>query len=316
MKRVLVTGGAGFIGSHLVDALCARGDAVAVLDDLSSGSQQNLAPDVPLYHVDVRRRGDVVSTFQRFAPTHVCHLAAQASVKRSVDAPDEDASVNVLGGLNVLDAARHSGVQRVVFASTGGAIYGEVPRGARAREGWPLAPKSPYAAAKAALEHYLGVYQRCFDLPATVLRFANVFGPRQDPAGEAGVVAIFQARLTAGLPLQIFGRRGAGDAGCIRDYVFVADVVSAMLLAVDGRIEGTFNVGSGRGLSTRAVAEALARALGVAPEIVLAPPRAGDLERSVLDPSALVAQGWRPQFSFKAGLAHTVRCEPRVGRAA
>ncbi len=316
MKRVLVTGGVGFIGSHVVDALCARGDAVAVLDDLSSGAQQNVAPDVPLYHVDVRRRADVAATFQRFAPTHVCHLAAQASVKRSVDAPDEDASVNVIGGLNVLDAARQSGVRRVVFASTGGAIYGEVPRGARAREGWPLAPKSPYAAAKAALEHYLNVYQRCFDLPATVLRFGNVFGPRQDPAGEAGVIAIFLARLAAGLPIQIFGRRRAGDAGCIRDYVFVADVVSAMLLAVDGEIEGTFNVGSGRGLSTRAVAEALARALAVAPAIALAPPRAGDLERSVLDPSALEARGWRPRFSFESGVAHTVRSASRVGRAA
>ncbi|MCC6902461.1 MAG: NAD-dependent epimerase/dehydratase family protein [Polyangiaceae bacterium] len=316
MKRVLVTGGAGFIGSHLVDALRARGDAVAVLDDLSSGAQENVAPDVPLYHVDVRCRADVASAFQRFAPTHLCHLAAQASVKRSVDAPDQDASVNVIGGLNVLDAARQCGVQRVVFASTGGAIYGEVPRGGRAREGWPLAPKSPYAAAKAALEHYLGVYQRCFGLPGTVLRFANVFGPRQDPAGEAGVVAIFLGRLAAGLPIQIFGRRRAGDAGYIRDYVFVADVVSALLMAVDGELEGTFNVGSGRGLGTRAVAEALARALGVAPEIEPAPPRAGDLERSVLDPSALVARGWRPQFSFEAGIAQTARCEPGVTQAA
>lgn len=316
MKRVLVTGGAGFIGSHLVDALRARGDAVAVLDDLSSGSQENVAPEVPLYHVDVRQRGDVASTFQRFAPTHVCHLAAQASVKRSVDAPDEDAGVNVLGGLNVLDAARRSGVRRVVFASTGGAIYGEVPRGARAREGWPLGPKSPYAAAKAAFEHYLGVYRQCFGLPATVLRFGNVYGPRQDPAGEAGVVAIFLSRLASGLPLQIFGRRRAGDAGCIRDYVFVADVVSAALLAVDGHAEGTFNVGSGRGLSTRAVAVALGRALGVEPELHPAPPRPGDLERSVLDPRALSALGWRPRFSFDEGVAYTLRHAASVARAA
>ncbi|MFO0567026.1 MAG: GDP-mannose 4,6-dehydratase [Polyangiaceae bacterium] len=234
-------------------------------------------------------------------------VAAQASVKRSVEAPLDDAAVNVLGGINVLEAARDARVRRVVLASTGGAIYGEVPAARRAEESWPLQPKSPYAAAKAALEHYASVYSQSFGLETSVLRFANVFGPRQDPSGEAGVVAIFMAKLLQGERLGLFARRVAGDAGCVRDYVFVSDVVRANLMALDGRIAGTFNVASGQGLTTRAVAAALGQALGIDPVIDALPPRPGDLERSVLDPTALEQTGWRAEVSFERGVELTAR---------
>src|SRR5690606_27160174 len=231
--RALVTGGAGFIGSHLVDALVARGARVAVLDNLATGRGDNVPDGVELMPVDLRDAARVYEAVAAFRPTHIFHQAAQASVKVSVDDPAADAAINIVGGLHLLDAARRAGVERVVFASTGGAIYGEVPEGERAREDWPLRPKSPYGASKAAFEQYLEVYRQNFGLPYTVLRYANVYGPRQDPFGEAGVVAIFTGRLLKGQPVQLFARREPGDDGCVRDYVWVGDVVQANLLAVE-----------------------------------------------------------------------------------
>lgn len=304
--RALVSGGAGFIGSHLTDALLARGAAVAVLDNLATGRRERVAPSAQFFQVDLRDGEAVRAAVRQFRPTHVFHQAAQASVKVSVDDPVHDAAVNIIGGLHLLEAARGAGVERIVFASTGGALYGEVPENRAATEQWPLLPKSPYGASKAAFERYLDVYRRNFGLRSTVLRYANVYGPRQDPHGEAGVVAIFIGRLLRGEPVTLFARREPGDEGCVRDYVYVDDVVAANLLAAEARLEGAYNVGTGVGTTTRQVLAAVEAALSVHAEIVAAPPRPGDLERSVVDASGLRAAGWRPGVSFAEGIRRTV----------
>lgn len=304
--RALVTGGAGFIGSHLTEALRSRGAAVAALDDLSSGRRDNLPEDVPLFVVDIRDRDEVFRAVREFRPTHVFHQAAQASVKVSVDDPVADADVNIIGGLHVLDASRDAGVERFVFASTGGALYGEVPEGEAASEQWPAAPKSPYGAGKAAFETYLDVYRQNFGLPYTVLRYANVYGPRQDPFGEAGVVAIFVDRLLQGEHVSLFARRRAGDDGCVRDYVVVDDVVAANVMAAVKGLDGFFNVGTGVGTTTRQLLNAAAAAVGVEAAVTPGPPRAGDLERSVLDAGKLRAAGWPQPVPLSVGLQRTV----------
>ncbi|AEB12554.1 NAD-dependent epimerase/dehydratase family protein [Marinithermus hydrothermalis] len=304
--RVLVTGGAGFIGSHLVHALHQKGIPVAVLDDLSTGKRAHIPPDVPLYQTDIRDLNAVLHAFQDFQPTHVAHQAAQASVKHSVQNPCKDAEINLLGGLNILEAMRATGTQKIVFASTGGAIYGEVPEGRRAPETWPPKPKSPYAASKAAFEHYLEVYRQTHGLTYTTLRYANVYGPRQDPHGEAGVVAIFTNRLLHAQPVTLYARKEPGDPGCIRDYIHVEDVTRANLLALETNLEGTYNVSTGQGRTTEDVLYTIARALGTTPRVTYAPPRDGDLEVSVLDPTQLQAHGWRPQVPFEEGIRRTV----------
>ena len=304
--RALVTGGAGFIGSHVVDALLARGAQVAVLDNLSTGRREHVPSGAVFMEVDLRDKGAVERAVAEFRPTHIFHQAAQASVKVSVDEPATDAAVNVLGGLYLLAAARRVGVQRVVFASTGGAIYGEVPEGQAADETWPLKPKSPYGASKAAFEQYLEVYRQNFGLAYTVLRYANVYGPRQDPYGEAGVVAIFTGRLLKGEPVTLFARREPGDDGCVRDYVWVGDVVQANLLAVERGLDGCYNVGTGIGSTTRQVLAAIEAAVGVEAHVKPAPPRPGDLERSVIDASKLARAGWSPTVTLEEGIRRTV----------
>src|SRR6478735_4663821 len=237
--RALVTGGAGFIGSHVVEALVARGDEVHVVDDLSRGKRERVPAAATLHVHDIREPLDAIV---RESGAHgIVHLAAQADVRVSVADPTLDASVNVLGTINVLEAARDAGA-RVVFASTGGAIYGECTRPAVEED--PCRPLAQYGASKLAGEGYLGTYARLYDTPHVALRLGNVYGPRQDPHGEAGVVAIFLGRLRDGEPCRIFG-----DGSQSRDYVYVEDVARATLAALDGDPGGVFNVGTGTATS-------------------------------------------------------------------
>jgi len=284
--RVLVTGGAGFIGSHVVEQLLEAGHEVAVLDDLSRGKRENVPPGAALYVKDLRDRAGTLDVLRDFRPTQVSHQAAQVSVGASVREPLVDAEVNVIGSINLLDACVATGVERVVFASTGGAIYGEVPPGQRATEATVPSPESPYAIHKLSVEQLLGVYRRHRGLDSRVLRYANVYGPRQDPHGEAGVVAIFFAAAREGRPLRVYGQRTSGDGGCVRDYVYAGDVARMNVLALAGAItETTTNVGIGVPTTTLELARTVLAVAGREVPIEDAPPRPGDLMVSLLDPS-------------------------------
>jgi UDP-glucose 4-epimerase len=295
--RAIVTGGAGFIGSHVVDALVARGDEVLVVDDLSSGRRENLNEHVRLAVADVRDRDAVDAIFDEVRPEACFHLAAQANVRVSVERPAHDADVNVIGTIRVLNAATRHGT-RVVFASTGGAIYGECD--GPASEDAPRLPFSPYGTSKLAGEEYLALYNRLHGGAHTSLRYGNVYGPRQDPHGEAGVVAIFLGRLARGERPEVFG-----DGTQTRDYVYVADVVEATL-AASTHAAGVFNVGTGAETSVLELLDACKRAAGVDAEPVFAPPRAGELQRSVLDPALAERElGFRARSALGEGLSGT-----------
>ena len=295
--RALVTGGAGFIGSHLVDALVERGDSVLVLDDLSTGKTENLNPGATFVEDDVRDAAAVDAAFAELDPEVCFHLAAQADVRRSVEDPVRDAEINTIGTIRVLEAARRHET-RVVFSSTGGAIYGECT--AAATETAPRLPLSPYGTSKLASEEYLGAYGRLYGTTHVALRYANIYGPRQDPHGEAGVIAIFFGRLANGEPPRIFG-----DGRQTRDYVYVGDVVAATLAAA-GQAGGVFNVGTGVETSVLELAEACARVSGQKLEPLFEPARLGELERSVLDPTlAAETLGFRAAVAIEDGLART-----------
>ena len=293
--RAVVTGGAGFIGSHTVDALLARGDEVHVVDNLATGRRENLDDAAVLHEHDIREPlGDLFAELQ---PEVVVHLAAQADVGTSVEHPRLDLEVNVLGTLNVLEAARPHGAQ-LVFSSTGGAIYGECERPAReddARE-----PVSPYGTSKLAAEEYLATWNRLHGTRHVALRFANVYGPRQLAKLEGGVVAIFSDRLRAGETVTIYG-----DGKQTRDYVYVGDVVAAVLAAI-GVAGGTYNVGTGTETSVVELFDAMSRVAGVDASAEHAPARPGEARRSVLDASHAERElGWRPRFSLEEGLRAT-----------
>jgi UDP-glucose 4-epimerase len=302
---VLVTGGAGFIGSHVAEAALAAGHEVSVLDDLSVGKRANVPKDARFFEADVRDAAAVGAVFAEARPELVSHQAAQASVAVSVREPGFDAAVNVVGSLNVMAACVAGGAARLVFASTGGAIYGEVAEGTRAAESHPTRPLSPYACAKLSVEHYLAAFGHEHGLVSTTLRYANVYGPRQDPHGEAGVVAIFARRLLAGEPILVNARRTPGDDGCVRDYVHVDDVVAANLAAFEGRIDvPVLNVCTGIATDTRSLARRLHALLESRSELRDGPHRPGDVERSVLDPAAL-ARVLPGRLTLAEGLART-----------
>jgi UDP-glucose 4-epimerase len=289
----VVTGGAGFIGSNLVDALLARGDEVVVVDDLSSGKRENLAADARLVELDIRDPA-LAEAFAEARPEVCFHLAAQADVPTSVARPDFDAEVNVVGTVRVLEAA---GDAHVVFSSTGGAVYGECER--PAREDDPRRPLSPYGVAKLAGEEYLAAWNRLRGTSHTTLRFGNVYGPRQEAGLEGGVVAIFLDAMAAGEETTIFG-----DGRQTRDFVHVDDVVRALLLAPG--TGGVFNVGSGIETSVAELHERCRAVAGDDSEPRQAPPREGDLTRSVLDVSLAERElGWRPELSLEEGLRGT-----------
>jgi UDP-glucose 4-epimerase len=307
--RAIVTGGAGFIGSHVADALVARGDEVLVVDDLSKGRKENMNEDVRLAVVDVRDRNAVVAVFDDFKPEVCFHLAAQADVRVSVEDPVLDFGVNAGGTLQILEAARAHGAQ-IVFASTGGAIYGECRD--PAAEDAPRQPLAPYGASKLTGEEYLAVYNRLHGTGHVALRYGNVYGPRQDPHGEAGVVAIFLGRLARGEAPHVFG-----DGSQERDYVYVGDVVAATLAGA-GRA-GVFNVGTGVATSVLDLLEACIEVSGVEVEPVFDPPRPGELQRSVLDTARAERElGFKAATPLTEGLAATwefVRAAEGVGGA-
>ena len=291
-----MTGGAGFIGSNVVDALLARGDEVHVLDDLSSGKRENLAGgDAELHVGDIRTAA--ASLFAEVRPDVCFHLGAQIDVRVSIERPDFDAAVNVVGTIRVLEAAREHG-GKLVFSSTGGAIYGECD--GPAAEDHAREPVAPYGVSKLGAEEYIAAYNRLYGSSHVALRYGNVYGPRQDPHGEAGVVAIFMNALRDGKTPRIFG-----DGSQTRDYVYVGDVVAASLAAAqqDG---GVFNVGTGVETSVRDLYDRVQRASGITREAELAPARPGELQRSVLDASLAERElGWKPGRSLDDGLAQT-----------
>ncbi len=292
--RALVTGGAGFIGSHVAEGLLARGDEVTILDDLSDGRRENVPAGARLVEGDIR---DPAAVFAEAKPEVCFHLAAQKDVRISVARPDHDAELNVIGTIRVLEAAREHGAQ-IVFSSTGGAMYGECDE--PASEDKKPEPLAPYGTSKLAGEEYLATYNRLYGTRHVSLRLGNVYGPRQDPHGEAGVVAIFFSRLLDGETPKIFG-----DGKQTRDYIYVGDVVRATLASqeVDG---GVFNVGTGRETSVVELLELCVRVAGKDVEPEFAPPRPGELQRSVLDPGRAVDElGWRPERSLEEGLRET-----------
>ena len=293
--RAIVTGGAGFIGSHVVDALVDRGEEVVVLDDLSHGKPENVNPGAELVVADIRDREAVEEVFGEARPEACLHLAAQADVRVSIARPDFDGEVNVLGTVRLLEAARKHGA-RIVFASTGGAIYGECAE--PASESAPREPLSQYGTSKLAGEEYLATYNRLYGSQHTALRYGNVFGPRQDPHGEAGVVAIFLGLLARGEAPHIFG-----DGTQQRDYVYVGDVAAVTVAALE-RPAGVFNVGTGVATSVLELFEACRRASGVDVEPVFDPPRLGELQRSVLDAGLAERElGFAAETSFDDGIA-------------
>jgi UDP-glucose 4-epimerase len=293
--RAIVTGGAGFIGSHVVEALLARGDNVTVVDDLSSGKRDNLPGGVHLVAADIREGLDAV--FDEARPEVCFHLAAQVDVRVSVERPEHDAGVNVLGTIAVLEAARRHDTQ-VVFSSTGGAIYGECD--GPAAEDAERRPLAPYGVSKLAGEEYLAAYNRLYGSGHVSLRYGNVYGPRQDPHGEAGVVAIFLGRLAAGEAPRIFG-----DGRQTRDYVYAGDVAAATLAAA-GRDGGVFNVGTGVETSVVELYEVCRRVAGSSLEAESAPARLGELQRSVLDVALAERElGWRAEVPLEEGLRRT-----------
>jgi UDP-glucose 4-epimerase len=303
--RAIVTGGAGFIGSNIVDALVERGDEVTVIDDLSTGKRENLdsalARGARLCVIDIRNPAELAGVIEHEKPDTIFHLAAQIDVRRSIADPAWDASINVQGTINVLEAARVHGVGRIVNSSTGGAIYGDA-EAIPSDERTPPLPEAAYGQSKLAAEGYLGLYERLYGQSSVTLRYGNVYGPRQDPLGEAGVVAIFTGLLESGGRPTVFG-----DGRQTRDYVYVGDVVAANLAAAQADVHGPINVGTGIETDVLALIAILRELAGVEDvEPLFAPPRLGELARSCLDITlARDTLGWAPGVTIREGLRLT-----------
>lgn len=293
--KILVTGGAGFIGSHIVDRLIADGHDVAIVDNLSTGKRENLNPKARFHELDIADP-KLKDVFDAEKPDMVSHQAAQIDVRLSVSDPMHDARANVLGSINLLQNAVAHKLRKVIYASSGGAMYGE-PKERPATEDCPPHPLCPYGITKHTVEHYLELYQELYGLRSTTLRYANVYGPRQDPHGEAGVVAIFSEQMLAGVQPTIFG-----DGTKTRDYVYVEDIVAANVHVMERGDGEAFNVGLGREVTDYEIFAAVRDALGVKVEPQYADRRPGEVEHISLDGSRLRATGWEPRFPLEAGI--------------
>jgi len=299
--RILVTGGAGFIGSNVVDGFVADGHEVAVLDDLSTGRREFVHPKARFVHADLTDAAAVEACVSELRPEVVDHHAAQIDVRGSVREPQHDARINILGSIALLEACRRHGVRKVIYASTGGAIYGE-GRFLPATEDHPVHPEAPYGASKYTVEHYLYIWRLLHGLDFTVLRYPNVYGPRQNPHGEAGVNAIFIGLMLEGERPRIFG-----DGEQVRDYLYVGDVVEANRLALDRGSGAVVNLGTGVGTSVNQIFRTLRALLGFEGEAIYDAARPGEVQRIYLDASrAREVLGWEPRVPFVEGLERTV----------
>ncbi len=297
--KILVTGGAGFIGSHVVDAYLAQGHEVIVLDDLSTGKKENLNPSAKFYEMDIQDE-NLIDVFEREQPEVVNHHAAQIDVRKSVIDPKFDARANILGTINVLEACVKCKVKKIIFASSGGAVYGE-PQYLPVDEVHPKRPISPYGVSKLSGEFYIQAYHDVHGLKFTILRYGNVYGPRQDPLGEAGVIAIFCSQMLKGTPPKIFG---TGES--LRDYVYVKDVVEANIIALLGGDNVAVNIGTGIGTSVNELFKNLSSIIGFAQDPIYCPPRPGELDKIFLAPDlARKELGWEPTTDIMKGLVLT-----------
>ncbi len=299
MNKAVVTGGAGFIGSQVADALIERGYHVEIIDNLITGRRENISPEAVFHEVDIRD-AKLEEIFKQGKFDIVFHLAAQMDVRKSVADPAYDAGANILGGINILQACKNHGVKKVIFASTGGAIYGEQQE-FPASESHPQNPTSPYGISKLAFEKYLQFYNWEFNLDYISLRYANVYGPRQRGDGEAGVVAIFLKNLLSGGKAVIYG-----DGGQTRDFVYVGDVVNANMLAIDCKKCGAFNVGTGVETDINTLFENIREITGSQQEHIHEPAKPGEQRRSVIDSAAIKSvMGWEWRYNLKQGLIKT-----------
>ncbi len=297
--KVLITGGAGFIGSYVADAFIREGHRVLILDNLSTGVEENIPKEADFIKCDIRKRMVLENVFSDFKPDIVNHHAAQINVRQSVEDPVFDAETNIIGTLNLLELSVKHGIKRFIFASTGGAIYGE-PEKLPADETTPPMPISPYGASKYAVESYLGYYRAVYGLDYVALRYSNVYGPRQNPHGEAGVVAIFCTRIISGKPCLIFG-----DGNQTRDYVFAEDVARANILAINAPV-GRYNIGTEIETSVNELVVVLRRAVGREFDVEYAPSRPGEVQRISLDIGlARRVLGWSPDVSLEDGISRT-----------
>lgn len=298
---ILLTGGAGFIGSHVADAFLAAGYDVVVVDNLHTGKRENVNPQAQFYPIDIRDAEALARVFAVERPVAVCHHAALADVRASLRDPVGYAQANVIGTLNLLEAARQHGVRKFIFASTGGAVYGE-PAELPATEACLIRPLDPYGASKAAGEHFIDTYRHNYGLDCAILRYGNVYGPRQDPLGEAGVVAIFAGAMLADRPATI-----NGDGLQQRDFVYVADIARANVLALAAAGSGTYNLGAGVPTDIVTIFRELARLTGYGRPEQYGPAKAGEVRATYLDATRARRElGWAPQVSLSEGLARTV----------
>lgn len=302
MAKILVTGGAGFIGSHVVDRLIDEGHSVVVVDNLSTGFRDNLNPEAEFYQEDVRDAAKMAEIFETELPEYVNHHAAQMDVRKSVEDPLFDAENNILGSLNLIGLSVKFNVKKFIYISTGGAVYGE-PNYLPVDENHPINPECQYGISKHTVEHYLYLYNLNSGLESIILRYPNVYGPRQNPHGEAGVVAIFVGKMIVKESPIIFG-----NGNQLRDYVYIDDIVQANLLATNSNSTGIYNIGSGVGTSVNEIYNKLKKILGFVGDPQFASPRAGEIFRIYLNSAKAAADlGWSARTNLDDGLKHTVR---------